>query len=203
MIKAFGQFELPFGKGHRLSYRPLDRFIGGWRLSGNMVWQSGAPFSITSGRGTNNRTARSYYNTANTTLTKPQLDQIVRFQMTGSGPMIVASSAINPADRTGVNADGDPNFQGQVFSNPGAGSVGVLQRRLFSGPWTFGMDMSLLKKVTITETANVELRADAFNVLNHATFYAGDHNINSTSFGVIGSMFFPSRIMQFGLYVRF
>jgi hypothetical protein len=203
MIKSFGQVELPFGKGHRLSYKPLDRLIGGWRLTGTMVWQSGAPFSITSGRGTLNRSARSYYNTANTTLTKSQLDGVVGFRMTGNGPMIIAPSAINPADGTGVNADGEPNFTGQVFSNPGAGTVGVLQRRYFSGPWTFGLDMSALKRVDITEAVNVEFRADAFNVLNHATFYAGDHNINSTTFGVISSMFYPARIMQFGLYLRF
>jgi hypothetical protein len=167
------------------------------------VWQSGPPFSILSGRGTLNRAARSYYNTANTSLTKSQLDQVVKFQMTGNGPVIVAPSAVNPADTTGVNADGSPAFQGQVFFNPGAGSVGVLQRRLFSGPWTFGMDMSLMKKVDITEKMNVELRADAFNVLNHATFYTGDQNINSTNFGVIGSMFYQPRIMQFGLLFRF
>ena len=55
MIKVFGHYELPFGKGHRLSDRPLDRFIGGWTTRAIMVWQSGAPFSILSGRGTLNR----------------------------------------------------------------------------------------------------------------------------------------------------
>ena len=87
MIKAFGYYQLPFGAGHRLSYKPLDRVIGGWVLGSTMVWQSGAPFSITSGRGTLNRTARSYYNTANTSLTKSQLDNVVKFQMTGDTPV--------------------------------------------------------------------------------------------------------------------
>jgi hypothetical protein len=203
MIKAFGRYDLPFGKGHRLSWKPLDRVIGGWTFSNSMVWQSGAPFSILSSRGTLNRGARSYYNAANTSLTKSQLDQIVRFQMTGSGPRIVAESAINPADQTGVNADGDPTFKGQVFSNPGAGTLGGLQRRYFSGPWTFGMDMSLMKAVNLTEKTNIEFRADAFNVLNHSTFWSGDQNINSTSFGLIGSMFYGPRIMQMGLQLRF
>jgi hypothetical protein len=63
--------------------------------------------------------------------------------------------------------------------------------------------MSLLKTVNITEHQNVEFRADAFNALNHATFLSGDQNINSTTFGVISSMFYPARIMQFGLYYRF
>ncbi len=202
MIKAFGYYQLPFGAGHRLRYKPLDRVIGGWTLGSTMVWQSGAPFSITSGRGTLNRAARSYYNTANTSLTKSQLDNVVKFQMTGNGPVIVSPSAIN-TDGTGVNVDGEAAFQGQVFYNPGAGTLGVLQRRLFSGPWTFGIDMSLLKTVKITERHNVELRMDAFNALNHATFYAGDQNINSSTFGVIGSMFYLPRIMQFGLLYKF
>ena len=67
----------------------------------------------------------------------------------------------------------------------------MLQRRYFSGPWTFSMDMSLMKKVDLTETANLEFRADAFNVFNHATFWSGDQNINSTTFGVVSSMFYP------------
>jgi hypothetical protein len=90
-----------------------------------------------------------------------------------------------------------------VFFNPGAGTVGVLQRRMFSGPWTFNMDMSLLKKVAITEAHNLEIRMDAFNALNHATFWAGDQNINSTTFGLMSSMFFNPRVLQFGLRYRF
>src|SRR5664279_784769 len=102
----------------RLSPRKLDRAIGGWIFGSTMVWQSGAPFSILSGRGTLNREARSYYNTADTSLTKSQLNNVVKFQMTGNGPMIVSQSAINPSDGTGVNADGEAAFTGQVFYNP-------------------------------------------------------------------------------------
>ncbi|HYW47376.1 MAG TPA: TonB-dependent receptor [Bryobacteraceae bacterium] len=204
MIKADGFYELPFGKGHRLSVNPLvDRAIGGWRVGSVMVWQSGAPFSILSGRGTLNREARSYYNTAVTSLTMPQLSNVVKFQMTGNGPMIVSSSAINPADGTGVNSDGSPAFTGQIFYNPGPGGLGTLQRRAFSGPWTFDIDMSLMKDIAITEHQNLELRMEAFNALNHATFWSGDQNINSTNFGVISSMFYNPRVVQFGLYFRF
>src|SRR6185503_14431489 len=116
--------------------------------------------------------------------TKSHLDQVVKFQMTGIGPRIIAESAVNPADFTGVNADGEPKFAGQVFTNPDPGTVGTLQRRYFSGPWTFGLDMSLQKNVKIKETMNLEFRADAFNILNHPTFWSGDHNINSPAFGL-------------------
>jgi hypothetical protein len=205
MIKADGSYDLPFGAGHRLHYRQLDRAIGGWKISGAMVWQSGAPFSILSGRGTLNRSSggRSNYNTAGTSLTKPQLDNIVKFQMTGNGPYIISSSAINPNDGTGVNGDNNAGaFPGQVFFNPSAGTLGVLQRRLFDGPWIFGLDMSALKTVKLTERQTVELRMDAFNMLNHPSFWAGDQNINSTNFGVVAADF-GSRVVQFALHYRF
>ena len=203
MIKADGFYELPMGKGHRLRHRPLDRIMGGWIFGSTMVWQSGAPFSIVSGRGTLNRESRSYYNGADTALTGAQLASVIKFQMTGNGPMMISSSAINSADGTGVNADGEPAFHGQVFFNPGAGTLGTLQRRMFSGPWTFDIDMRLKKTVNITETKKVELLMDAFNALNHATFWSGDQNINSTTFGVVASTFYLPRIVQFGLHYTF
>jgi hypothetical protein len=202
MIKASGFYDLPFGKGHRFNAKYLDRVIGGWTVSADMVWQSGAPFSILSGYGTLNRGARSYYNAANTNLQGSALSNVVKFQMTGDGPMIIAPSAIG-SDGSGISATGEPAFTGQAFFNPPAGSLGSLQRRMFSGPWTFGMDAGLMKKIAITERQRLELRMQAFNVLNHATFYAGDQNINSSTFGVIGSSFFGSRVMEFTLTYSF
>ena len=81
-----------------------------------------------------------------------------------------------------------------MFYNPPAGTLGELQRRMFSGPWTFNIDMSLLKTIPISEHHNVELRMDAFNSLNHATFWVGDQNINNVSPG-FGKIFgiWPTR----------
>ena len=205
MIKADGYYELPFGEGHRLGFKPLNRVIGGWTFGSVMVWQSGAPFSILSSYATLNRAARSYYNGADTTVGGAALKQIVHFQMTGNGPVEIAPSAINPADNSGVNAPGDPTFTGQIFSNPAPGALGELQRREFSGPWTFNIDMSLSKIVKITERENLLLRMEAFNAPNHATFYVGDQNINSTSpgFGAITSMFYTPRVMEFGAHLNF
>jgi hypothetical protein len=202
MIKASGFYDLPFGKNHRLNAKYLDRVIGGWTVASEMTWQSGAPFSITSGYGTLNRGARSYYNTAVSTAQGGTLSNIVKYQMTGNGPMIIAPAAIN-TDGSGVASPGDPAFTGQVFFNPSAGTLGPLQRRMFSGPWTFGMDASLMKKIAITERNNLELRMQAFNVLNHSTFWAGDQNINSTTFGVMNYTFFGSRVAEFTLTYRF
>ena len=46
----------------------------------------------------------------------------------------------------------------------------------------FGLDMSLSKRVRISETKNLEFRMDAINILNHPNWGA---DINSTSFGRI------------------
>jgi len=205
-IKAAGYYQFPFGKNHRLHLHALDAVIGGWTFGSVTTWQSGAPFSILSEQGTLNRSSagRSYYNTADTNLAGSALRNEVSYRMTGNGPMVVNPSAVNPADGTGVAATPNaPPFPGEAFFNPSAGTVGVLQRRMFSGPWTFDIDMSVFKTVTIKEKHTLELRMDAFNALNHPTFWAGDQDINTNYFGLMSSMFFNPRVAQFSLHYRF
>jgi hypothetical protein len=196
-------YEIPLGKGHRIAGRAVNWILGGWHTGANLIWQSGTPFSILSGRNTFNRAGRSGSNTAITSLNKQQLDEMFRFRMTGNGPMIVTDSAINPADFRGVGADLRAPFNGQVFFNPGPGEIGSLQRRLMSGPSAFGLDFALRKKTEIRDGHVVEIRMDAQNILNHPAFFAGDQNINSTQFGRITSTFFDRRLLQFGLAYRF
>ncbi len=212
VINANWIYDLPLGEGHRLNSRPLRRFFSGWSVSGLMTWQSGTPFSILSTRGTLNRGARSTsVNTATSTLTKAELDSLIGFRMTGSGPVFVDPKILG-SDRRAVAPDGAPAFPGQVFFNPPAGSLGALQRRMFSGPWVFGLDAGVQKTTKITERQSVEFRMESTNILNHPTFYVGDEtgtastprfNINSTTFGNIVSTFYGRRVIQFGLYYRF
>jgi hypothetical protein len=201
-IKGNAVYSLPIGKGTRWNYRPLERLLTGWSTSGILIWQSGTPFSILSGRATLNRGSRSGVNTAITTLAGGQLDSAVRFRMTGDGPTMIDARAIGP-DGRGVAGDGQAPFPGQVFFNPAAGELGSLQRRTFSGPWAFSWDMGLQKTTRITERHNLEIRAEASNFPNHPAFFARDANINSTKFGVIGSTFTDRRQIQFGAYYRF
>jgi hypothetical protein len=204
-IKANAVYDLPFGKGHKWNWKPLDRALGGWSLSGIMTWQSGAPFSILSQRGTLNRAGntRSDNNTAVTALTKGQLDKLLQFRMTGDGPVFTAQSVINPLDGTAVSSDGAPPFSGQVFFHPGPGTIGTLQRRMFSGPWAFNLDLGVQKKFRITERHSIEVRMESTNALNHATFFVGDQLLDSTNFGRISYMMFNPRLVQFGAYYRF
>jgi hypothetical protein len=202
-IKANGVWELPFGPGHRIHYAPLRHVLGGWKVGGNLTWQSGYPYSVFSQRSTVNRAARSTTNTASTNVTKAELDSLLQWRMTGDGPFLIAASALNPADGRPVAADGQAPFAGQVFFHPGPGQLGGLQRRMFSGPWTFNLDLSVIKRVAITERQVIELRGEAFNATNTPTWIVGDQLLNSTTFGRITQTAYDRRIMQFGLYYRF
>lgn len=203
-IKGNFAYDLPVGKGHRANYGPLHALLSGWTTSGILTWQSGAPFSVLSGRGTLNRSSgtRSDSNTANTTLTKAQLDDLFQLRITGDGPFFVNASAIG-TDGRAVAPDGTPAFNGQVLFNPGAGTIGGLQRRMFSGPWSFNLDAGLVKRTRITERQSIEFRAEATNVTNHPAFAVGDQSINSTTFGRVTETFSVPRRIQFGLYYRF
>jgi hypothetical protein len=217
VIKANWSYELPFGAGKHWQYRPLSKLVSGWSVSSILNWQSGSPFSILSSRGTLNRTGgtRSDWNTATSRVDKATLDQNVGFFKTGNGVYFVSRSAVNPADGRGVAADGRAPFDGQLFLNPEPGTIGGLQRRMFSGPWTFTMNLGIQKATQITERQSIELRMEFGNIFNHPTFYVGDESvspqagslarfqINNPTFGVINSMFYDRRVIQFGLYYRF
>jgi hypothetical protein len=212
-FKTNYSYDLPFGGSHAMHFdnRVLDRFIQGWVTSANLSWVSGNPYSVESGYGTFLRQDFSADNTANALLTRPQLDNFLTFQMTGNGPYMVASSAIG-ADGRGVAPAGSAPFAGQLFTNPVAGAIGALQRRQFDGPNVFNMDAALFKETRINERVGVELRMEALNVFNHATFAVFDStngnpnpnmNINSQLFGVITSQATSPRQLQFGLRVKF
>jgi len=206
VIKGNFYYELPFGQGQRFttSNRILARVMGGWNASSIFTMMSGNPFSVFSSSGTLNRAARSSgTNTVDTTLTQGQLDKLFQFYMTGNGPYFFPQANLNPTNNTAVNVDGAPGYNGQVFLQPPAGTLGELQRNQFSGPWVWTMDSRVGKVTKITETKTLEFRADAINVFNHDTWYVGDQTITSTTFGKITSNFYGNRLLQFSLYFRF
>lgn len=206
-IKSNGFYRLPFGKGQK--WQPTNAFtnhvLGGWAVAGIMTWQSGFPFSVMSQRGTLNRGARSTgRNTATTSLTFDQLNNdVFGLRKQGNGIFFVSPSVLGPDGRAVAN-DTAPFFAGQVFFNPGAGEVGSLQRRVFSGPWNFNLNTSLQKTFQFNERHSVQVRAEAFNLTNTPGFLvAADQDINSANFGRITGVNIGARSMQFGLYYRF
>lgn len=212
-FKANYSYDFPFGEGHALRLNRVgNKLISGWTTSANISWLSGNPYSVVSGLGTFLREDFSQYNTADTPLTAGNLSGILRFQMTGNGPYMITPSAIGP-DGRGVVTLGQSEFQSEVFTNPTAGNIGQLQRRMFTGPNVFNMDVALFKQTKINERFTAELRMEALNVFNHATFavfdgvdfglYPNNMNINSQQFGQITQQPTSPRQVQFSLRVSF
>jgi hypothetical protein len=203
-FKANYSYDLPMGEGHFLRLkRGWNRLVSGWTTSGILTWLSGNPYSIPSYRGTFLREDFSSTNESNTFLNKGALNGLLQFRMTPNGPYMVPASAIGP-DGHAVAPDGQAPFFGQLFTNPGPGDVGTLQRRMFTGPRLFGMDASLYKETKLTERLGLELRMEALSVFNHPTFavFSSNMNINSPLFGQISSAG-GARTMQFSARLRF
>jgi hypothetical protein len=77
-----------------------------------------------------------------------------------------------------------------TFGNAGVGSI--------AGPGYWQFDAALSRAFQLRERRRIELRAEAFNVTNRATWNDPATNINSNIFGQITSAKDP-RIMQFAL----
>jgi hypothetical protein len=204
VFKANFNYDLPFGGRHRLSGNPLlNKVIGNWNMAGIFTLQSGSAFSILDGaRGTLNRAARSTYNTVDTTLTLPQLQNLFQTRMTGNGPYYVAASAIG-SDGRAVAPDGTAPFTGQAFYEPPAGTIGQLQRGILDGPSVWDLDFKISKDFKINERQSVQLRMDSTDFLNHTTWYVPDQTTTSTTFGKITSQYYGNRLIQFALYYKF
>lgn len=191
-------YELPFGQN-----KPFlngggwtDRIFGGFQLQTIIRASTGAPISILDPTGTLNRVARAGNQTAQTNLSKEQIKDLIGIFKTPEGIFYINPSVINPA--TGRAADGliSPTFAGQVFFNNGPGQTGGLERSFIDGPFFFNWDASLIKNFRVKEDIRVQIRAEAFNVMNRANFFVGQgQNINSANFMRITSTFGP-RIMQ-------
>jgi hypothetical protein len=74
-----------------------------------------------------------------------------------------------------------------LLVNPGPGQLSNLSKGYFQGPSAINLDLSLSKRIRITETKTFEFRMDAINVLNHPNWGLPDTNINSNTFGRITS----------------
>jgi hypothetical protein len=212
-------YELPFGKGKSFlgSSGPwLDRLVGGWQLNSIFRLDSEAPFSIADPRGTLNRATRSTRQTASTNLTAQQVRDLVGTFKTPCGVYFINPSVINldmaqcalglvrprlAGTTAGVAALGfdQPTFPGQVFFNVAPGQRGNMPINFLHGPWFFNWDASIIKNIPITEKYKLQLRVEAFNMLNQARFSLPGQfaNINSTTFGRSTATLPLPRVIQF------
>ena len=89
-----------------------------------------------------------------------------------------------------------------LFRHPEAGEIGYLGEGMFKSPRFFQTDFSLIKKTRVSETANVEFRAEFFNFFNNANFIVPQVNLDldSSQFGRITDTY-PARLVQLTMRV--
>jgi hypothetical protein len=103
---------------------------------------------------------------------------------------------------------GGPNqyFNPNAFIQPLPGTYGNAGRNILQGPGLAETDLSLSKKLSLSERLNAQFRAEFFNVFNHTNFntpnpvvYASATGGPSPTAGVITSTSTTSRQIQLGL----
>jgi hypothetical protein len=146
-----------------------------WQLSPIVTASSGSPFTITDGSD---------------------------ISLTGGGndrPNLVLPNAV-PANRTVKSW-----FNQSAFKVQPAGTFGNEGRDALNLPGTWNMDLSLSRIFKFTERWNLEVRGDAFNVLNHGNWILTSgttQSITSTTFGQITNFSSP-RIIQLAMKLNF
>ena len=167
-VESFG-YELPFGKGkHWLTN-------GGFApvLLGN--WQLEGIVTLLSG-----------------------------FHFTPSGANVCNCGSYVPqrVNQVGAWALANPTpnlwYNPAAFVEPPLGFQGTVGRTVVLGPGLQTFDISAVKNFVPTERFRVQLRAEFFNMLNHANFGTPDMTITNKTAGVISSAY-DGRDIQFGL----
>ncbi len=179
-----GLYELPFGKGKRFAgnaNRFADHLIGGWSLNWIVTAQDGQPFTVTCPLATT----------------------------TGSG---CDAFLVPGQDRYAGTHDVNHFLNAAAFSNPPAAThigqtdytpLGGAPTQV-SGPPFRRLDLSLFKRIPVSDRISFEFRAEAFNVTNTPNFANPSllNFLDTTSFGrVTATRDSPNdpRELQFGL----
>ncbi len=163
VVTINGVYELPFGHGKPyLNSGLASHVLGGWELAGLAQARTGLPVNITM---TRKASAMPDGNTS------------------GQRPDLVAGQSIYAANQT-INQW----FNTAAFATPAKGAWGDLGRYIATGPSAFEIDTSLEKKFRLTERFAFDLRATAFNLLNHPEYSNPASNWSKSSFGQITSI---------------
>lgn len=202
---------------HRITFSgifdlPLDRVFGslpkrltqGFRLSPIVTYRSGFPLDVFAGlvrRG-------SYLGPS-----AAGDGILVRANLVGNGVTIFSDPRNGQTlnDRTGNFYFNPANFSRAGLSstatdsvlNPALRTYGSLPRNFFRGPGRTNVDFSIAKITPIYgERLTMELRAEFFNLFNHAEFNDPNTNITSSTFGQVTTTAAP-RILQFAAKFSF
>jgi outer membrane receptor protein involved in Fe transport len=193
-LQTYWVYNLPFGKGRRWAQDGVgSALLGGWQVNGILAIMSGTPVFISQGNAGNLNAAGS-----------------------GQFPDLVKSEiAIYPNNlKKTPPAGADPN-QYQYFDRSAFAAVnipsgqpqrfGTTPRNPLRGPSFWNLDLGLFRSISLPRGAELQLRVEALNALNHPNFGNPGGNIsNAGTFGFItGTTGVGERTIRLGARLSF
>jgi hypothetical protein len=175
-------YDLPWGKGKKHALDGVaNAFLGNWQIGAIFNSRSGVPIDVTltrpdvviqctdATRGCAAGEVRGLPGTINSATPLP-----AGFTAVINAPGGGASRQTRRPDLIpGVDPylDSDRNFLNPAaFAIPKPGTYGNLKRNALKGPNFSQFDLITSKRFPITETVNIEFRAEFFNIFNRANF---------------------------------
>ena len=188
-----GVYQFPFGRGRQFGNNAghaLNLLIGGWEYNVLGVMQTGTPmnlpgnFNLIGNPVIGNDTYGQFFNTC---------------ELLSNGTTRIPNAANNGF----VTGCSNPVWQ-QIANTTITLRTNPLRSPNLRNPWAPSWDMSLVKRFTVYERFNGEVRFEAFNVFNSVIRGAPNTDPTSTQFGLVslGQSNFP-RQCQLGFKVNF
>ena len=181
-------YELPLGRGRRFDLGGVgNAILGGFQFAGIYTLQSGTPITITQTAGTFNG------------ITTP----VDPFDQGYTGATVRPNLTCDPnlprSERTVTRWFNTSCFSPVLATSTSYGNAG---RGIVRGPGINNLDVSVYRTFRFTESTNLQLRAEFFNVLNTAQYNTVVTTLGSPNFGSVISAR-DARIIQFGAKFNF
>jgi len=159
----------------------LATLLRGWQVSGLMAFRSGFPYSLNADGVPGARPCNSN-------------------SMPGNDPMLLNNrpslvGGISPVLSSPIPVPGGVQLLNPAaFCRPPSDTPGNLGRNSLRGPGSRAIDSSIGRSFALHwlgETAKIQVRADLFNVFNHANL--GNPQVAATAFGTFGQAFYGTQ----------
>ncbi len=169
-------YQLPIGRDRAIGRNmspALDAVIGGWQVNGIWTLQAGPTLTlgVTNSSGMFGQATRANWNGEDPTIDGAAEDKLARW------------------------------FDPSVFSQPAPFTFGNAPERIpgLRAHRLNSVDFSVFKEVQPTAGLRLQVRIEAFNLLNYTQFGNPNTTLNSASIGQVTSQANSPRQMQFGV----
>jgi hypothetical protein len=168
-------YELPFGKGKPfLSDSKVGNAIaGGWLFTGIFAAQTGLSFTPVEAVDQSNTGTSAHPNRA------------------GNGNFPSSQRSIYKW------------FDTSAFATPAQYTFGNSGRDILIGPGFHNIDAGISRRIHIVRQTNLELRFEAFNLLNTPQFALPNATLNQSTTAVVSAVANPQRQLQLAARFRF